>query len=368
MAPTARKNAENEAETEPKGQTEEILEFSPSYITLDTFNDLLARYPTTVETVVRRKETTKATKAAAAREKKTRAKGKKPPSDSPSLQPTLTDAEKQHIDSQVRAYLALDEFRYGTLPTRVRARATATAAAAEEKGSKTNVAGYLEKDELVRLTEWKLKHGVHRPTLLGLVRSNQPDLVRRTTSSAFAAVPASDPTADLASADAEPESESESDGAFPKQSLDALIAPLRGVGPATASLILSVATESAPFYSDDVFLWLCLGEFPSAAAAEDGGERSVGASKHVRPNGELNVKYNLQEYRLLWEAVRRLRARLDAVSCADVEKVAFVLRHIDVSGYPVRDAPASAQEVEGTKRKPDQNVQAGEKRSSKRRR
>jgi ADA HAT complex component 1 len=189
--------------------------------------------------------------------------------------------------------------------------------------------------------------------------------------------------ADLASADAEGEAEAEEsdlDSAFPRQSLETLTAPLRGVGPATASLILSVATEAAPFYSDDVFLWLCLGVFPSsaaaaaAAAAEDGGEKKGGVSKRIRPNGELNVKYNIQEYRELWEAVQRLRARLaaqssDAVSCADVEKVAFVLRHYNVSVYSVEDNnPASAQEVEETKRKSDQDVQAGEERSSKRRR
>ncbi|GIJ84068.1 hypothetical protein Asppvi_002901 [Aspergillus pseudoviridinutans] len=375
MAHSGRENPPSDAETEPKGQTEELPEFSPSHITIDTFNDLLARYPTTVETVIRRKETARAIKAATAREKKTRAKEKKPVADSAATQPTLTPDEKEYIDSQVRAYLALDGLRYETLPARVRERATA--AATEGKESKPNVGGYLEKDELEQLMEWKLKHGVYRPTLLGMVRSNQAALVCRTTASAFAAVPASDPAADLASADAEAKAESqesELDSAFPKQSLEALTAPLRGVGPATASLILSVATEGAPFYSDDVFLWLCLGVFPfaAAAAAQDGGETKGGASKRIRPNGELNVKYNLQEYWQLWEAVRRLRARLaaqssDVVPCVDVEKVAFVLRHYDVSGHHVGDRPVSAQEAEETKRKPDQDVQAAE-RSSKRRR
>ncbi|KAF7173605.1 hypothetical protein CNMCM5623_005860 [Aspergillus felis] len=379
MALSERENSPSDAETEPKGQTEELPEFSPSHITIVTFNDLLARYPTTVETVIRRKETARAIKAATAREKKTRAKEKKSAADSAATQPTLTPDEKKSIDSQVRAYLALDGLRYGILPARVRERATAAATAGKE--SKTNVGGYLEKDELEQLMEWKLKHGVYRPTLLGMVRSNQAALVRRTTASAFAAVPASDPAADLTSAGAEAEAEAESeeselDSAFPKQSLEALTAPLRGVGPATASLILSVATEAAPFYSDDVFLWLCLGVFPfaaAAAAARDGGETKGGASKRIRPNGELNVKYNLQEYRQLWEAVRRLRARLaaqssDAVSCADVEKVAFVLRHYDVSGYSAGDGPASAEGVDEMKRKPDQDAQAGEERSSKRRR
>lgn len=163
MTPSEHENAQNDTETEPKSQTEELPEFSPSHITLETFNDLLARYPTTVETVIRRKETAKALNAATAREKKTRAKEKKPASaaDSDAVQPTLTAAEKQYIDRQVRAYLALDGFRYGTLPARVRERATA---ATEEK-EKTNLGGYLEKDEVVQLMEWKLyvDHLFHPP-------------------------------------------------------------------------------------------------------------------------------------------------------------------------------------------------------------
>jgi hypothetical protein len=38
----------------------------------------------------------------------------------------------------------------------VRERATAAATGTEGKESKTNVSGYLEKDELVQLMEWKL--------------------------------------------------------------------------------------------------------------------------------------------------------------------------------------------------------------------
>jgi hypothetical protein len=156
MAPSEEEYIPLDTEPSPKSQTEEVelLEFSPSNITLETFNDLLARYPTTVETVIRSKETAKALKAATAREKKTRAKGK-----NDDVQPTLTAAEKQYVDRQVSAYLSLDEFRYGSLPARVRERASA-AAATEEK-EKTDGGGYLEKDELVQLMEWKLYVSLH---------------------------------------------------------------------------------------------------------------------------------------------------------------------------------------------------------------
>lgn len=63
----------------------------------------------------------------------------------------------------------------------------------------------------------------------------------------------------------------------------------------------------------------------------------------------MNVKYNLHEYRQLWNACWELRQRLNAaieegeegedgaedklVSQNDIEKVAYVLRNIAVSGF-----------------------------------
>lgn len=183
---------------------------------------------------------------------------------------------------------------------------------------------------------------------MGMVRSNQNKSVVKCTSSAIAALPQEDPL--LAPNEA-----------FPKASLDAL-APLRGVGTATASLILSMATATGerkhqvPFYSDDVYLWLCLKEYPEAEAESrakgliSSGAGSTGSkkvTKFKRPNGELNVKYNVHEYRQLWEASLGLQLRLNHVieeegeetaekkfiTHNDIEKVAYVLRNIAVSGF-----------------------------------
>lgn len=172
------------------------------------------------------------------------------------------------------------------------------------------------------------KHGVFRPALMGMVKSNQDETVTKSTSTALAALPDADPI--LAPSEA-----------FPRASLDALTTPLRGVGPATASLILSIATvigdakNQVPFYSDDVYLWLVLGDFPRA---KDQVERP---STHKKPNGELIAKYNANEYRDLWNYTQELRARLNKevaesdgpVSLIDIEKVAYVIRNIAVSGY-----------------------------------
>ena len=80
--------------------------------------------------------------------------------------------------------------------------------------------------ELVRLTEWKMSRGKWRAPNLILVTGNTAALVKATTTAGLALVP--DPTAPIAK-----------------------IAELAGVGPATASAILSAAEPSIyPFFDE----------------------------------------------------------------------------------------------------------------------
>ncbi len=186
-----------------------------------------------------------------------------------------------------------------------------------------------------------------------MVKSNQEKSIQSATRSAFSLIQEENKGEGVSKLDFQDNIQ---------KGLGALTGPLRGVGPATASLILSVASADVPFYSDDVFLWLCVGVYPStsdAAAAEEerekkGKEKDRG--KEVRQNGELNVKYNIPEYKRLWEAVQKLRARLneeagggEGISCADVERVALVVRHFDQSG--LRDEGMDREEGEDGKRK-----------------
>lgn len=186
---------------------------------------------------------------------------------------------------------------------------------------------------------------------MGMVKSNQTKHITAATSAGFAALPTADPL-------------EKPDEAFPKPSMDALDR-LRGIGPATSSLILSIATgadktnHQVPFYSDDAYLWLCLKDFPEPETEEvqqliSGGNANATSkpakkpSKYKRPNGELNVKYNIAEYRKLWNESWSLWQRLNdaakeeedadssspsTVSHVDIEKVAYVLRNIAVSGF-----------------------------------
>jgi len=81
-------------------------------------------------------------------------------------------------------------------------------------------------DELVRVTEWKMARGIFRPRNLVLVRGNAPELVRKTSTAALAAIP------------------------DPKRPI-ALLAELAGVGPATASAIAAAAAPNTyPFFDE----------------------------------------------------------------------------------------------------------------------
>lgn len=81
-------------------------------------------------------------------------------------------------------------------------------------------------DEMIRVTEWKMKRGVWRARNLALVRGNDPAEVARLSGEAFALLP--DPRKPLAR-----------------------LAQLAGVGPATASAVLAaVRPEIYPFFDE----------------------------------------------------------------------------------------------------------------------
>ena len=85
---------------------------------------------------------------------------------------------------------------------------------------------YITREELVRVTKWKMRRGVWRERNMLLVEGNDPGVVRQTTEEAFAAVP--DPRKPVA-----------------------IISRLAGVGPATASAVLAAhSPEVYPFFDE----------------------------------------------------------------------------------------------------------------------
>lgn len=84
----------------------------------------------------------------------------------------------------------------------------------------------LEHDELITVTEWKMKRGVWRARNLALVRGNDPADVAARSTEAFAALP--DPRRPIAR-----------------------LTQLAGVGPATASAVLAaVRPDIFPFFDE----------------------------------------------------------------------------------------------------------------------
>ncbi|KAG7860907.1 hypothetical protein KL939_001474 [Ogataea angusta] len=113
---------------------------------------------------------------------------------------------------------------------------------------------WLEKAELEKLMEWKLSRGKFRPTLPKLIRSNDPDKVREFSEQAFNVI--------IDYCDSGHDNDSEFIGVV-RKSME-LVCKLRGVGPATSTIILSLAgptlrkttdfgLRDTPFFSDEVF-------------------------------------------------------------------------------------------------------------------
>ncbi|KAJ5131798.1 hypothetical protein N7448_005956 [Penicillium atrosanguineum] len=280
----------------------ELPSLNPTNITPQIFHSLLNLYPQTVTAVHNRKNTLKLQPKPKTTKRKAEDLERAQSERTPSLEDT--------VRSETEKFLELDTWRYEGMPQIL----------SERKSKSDGREGYVDKVELIRIMEWKLKHGHFRPTLMSMIKSNAEKLVLECTSSAISLLPGPNST---------PNTESEGD-VFPKESLDALTR-LRGVGVATASLVLSIATaasadaDEVPFYSDDTFLWLCAACYP--------GSEEV-ARKYLKPNGDLGVKLN------------GMGEEEGKVGFVDVERVAFVVRNLEVSGFDVGGGDGGGGEVE----------------------
>lgn len=157
---------------------------------------------------------------------------------------------------------------------------------------------------------------------MGLVKSNPADVVKSTTQEAFASLTDS------------------------KDVMKAvkIMTKLRGIGPATASLLLSVfQPDTVPFFSDEVFRW---------THWDEKGKTGWGRS----------IKYNVSEYKEIVATVEELRKRL-GVAAVDVEKVAYVLgkEGVDVDAEMDEGSGDEAEDkTAGTKIEEDDKVKKTE--------
>ena len=149
-----------------------------------------------------------------------------------------------------------------------------------------------------------------------LVASNSEDTVRETTARAF----------EVLSGTSYQDTE-----ALSNKILEALgvLTELRGIGPASASILLSVRHPAhVPFFSDEAYRWLTY---------TTGNPWTAG------------IKYNVKEFRMMLSASLELCQRLD-VSAVDVERVGWLLgQEASKLDQEVSDATA------GSKRKQEKS-------------
>jgi len=135
------------------------------------------------------------------------------------------------------------------------------------------------------------KHGTYRPNLPKLVASNSPEAIHKETQNAFATYDA--------------------DNTQYAKAVTTL-SKLKGIGPATASLLLSCYdSENVPFFSDELFRYLHWED-----ARSKGWDRKIG--------------YTMKEYKAVYEKTTLLRERLGnecekTVPAIEIEKAAYVL-------------------------------------------
>lgn len=159
---------------------------------------------------------------------------------------------------------------------------------------------HVTKDELVTLMDWKLKHGKWRPNLQKMVRTNSEAEVTEATTNAFESYRSKAPLADVLK----------------------ILKPLKAVGPATATLLLSVFdARTAPFFADELFRYM-----------------------HLTSEGrgwDRKIKYDAKEAIELYDDVAALMERLNRdvvadqhISALDLEKAAYVLGRASTESGP----------------------------------
>lgn len=143
------------------------------------------------------------------------------------------------------------------------------------------------------------RHGKFRPTLMKLVSSNDEAHTKKVIKKAIDSYRKS-PNIQAA--------------------LDTLCT-LKGIGPASASLLLTVHDpDQVIFFSDEAFYWLCCDR-----------------------KSDTKIKYNKKECQDLQEQAEALCFRL-GVSATDVEKVAYVLMK-QLAGFHLGPVPELSDEM-----------------------
>lgn len=203
---------------------------------------------------------------------------------------TLGEQETKAFNEGAWPLEKLDEWKNTTLPDLLRDR--------REKGK-----CYLTSPELCRVMDWKLTKGKFRPALRGFIRQNDAKTVEQVTNAGF----------NMFLDEVEGMKKDDKYFQLVKSSMKEL-EKLKGVGPATSSLLLSllhkITDMSPPFFSDESFIYYVVDA--------------------RRPDSK--IKYNTKEY---IEEYLPIVARISdnsGVSMVKLEKIGYSLKMINLYG------------------------------------
>ncbi|KAK6520659.1 hypothetical protein TWF506_000908 [Arthrobotrys conoides] len=182
----------------------------------------------------------------------------------------------------------------------------------------------LDASQVKDIVLWKLKRGKFRPTILPFVTSNPVKELESTVNEALNMSLPGKVTSDGTDDD-------DDDALAQVTSMMKVLVKLKGIGPATATAILSsVFPEIIPMFSDEAFRWIMM-------------------DKSDTPTGwNRKIAYNAKEYSEFFTRVRRLCRKFaseeDVVNAGSVEKVGWVLGQEAALGiiHPSEEAPTKS--------------------------
>ncbi|KAG8763875.1 hypothetical protein FRC11_010500, partial [Ceratobasidium sp. 423] len=171
--------------------------------------------------------------------------------------------------------------------------------------------------------------GKFRPTLPALIAQNTPAKVKSSTQDAFSSL--SNMT-------------SSTPPYQPFRSvLKALCGALKGVGPATGSLVLSIYDNRVPFTSDEAYIWIMY------------ADRGV-LKKDIKYTEKGYLDYAVR----MWEVAEKVE-----ITPAELEKVGWVLGREWVSGAALKPADTADEKTETRDEKDDGPSEDGPDRPTK---
>ncbi|KAK6361147.1 hypothetical protein TWF730_004891 [Orbilia blumenaviensis] len=243
----------------------------------------------------------------------------------PSVLKAVSDKKKstkQPKDGDLQTLAQIDNWRDGLPGT-----------TSSGKGTKGELVDRMIVDasQVKDIVLWKLKRGKFRPTIMPLVSSNPVKELEATVNEAL-----SMPLPDQVTVDG---ADDDDDNALAQvTSMMKVLVKLKGIGPATATAILStIFPDTIPMFSDEAFRWMMM---------EKSGN-STGWSR--------KIAYDTKEYSEFFKRVRRLCRRLafegEVFDAGSVEKVGWVLGQEAVLGiaHSNEETPGPSRRIKSEK-------------------